>query len=508
MAVAGNRVVAIGKNLKYDTDFKSYERIDLKGSTVLPGFVDSHTHFYFIVKSFGHVILDGLESLEKVLEEIRAHSGRLAESEWVVGEGFSPDRWKKYAMPDRFMLDRVTGGRPAAVFSKDQHTMWVNSRVLKIAGITSKSVDPRGGKIERLENNEPSGILREIPGYFPVYKAIKGLPPDKIRRFYRQALQLAYAKGITGVHSFDDGPEALMLFDGLSRKGQLGLRINYYPPAKFIPELSRKKLRFGYGNDYFRLSGVKIYADGALGSQTALCFNKYIGSKDNYGIEVTSKDEILTFIRQAARLNLPCAVHAIGDRAIAGVLDCLEKAPPLKGGARHRIEHVQLIRRADIGRLKRLKVIASMQPSHCPSDIELIEKYWGGRGRNCYLFNTLSKRNIALSFGSDAPIEPIDPISGISAAVNRRATDRRVSFYPDERISVTQAVFGFTAGPAYAVGQEHERGYLLPEYRADFIVLSDNIYHIPKRRIKDVRILATFFDGKPVYSEKNSRLSF
>lgn len=314
-----------------------------------------------------------------------------------------------------------------------------------------------------------------------------------------------YSRGVTGVHSFD-GPEAFPFFVEMAEKNKLGLRINYYPPNKMLPHLTRGQVAHNYGNDYLKISGIKMFADGALGSQTALCFQKYIGSRGNYGIEVTPKDEMTKMIKQAARLGLPCAIHAIGDKAIANVLDCLEKAPHPKPGVRHRIEHLQMIHPSDIKRLKRLKIIGSMQPSHCPSDIKMINKYWGNRGRNCFVFRKLMKDNIPLAFGSDAPIEPLDPIAGIDAAVNRFAPGIGKSFYPDERISVAEAVFNYTVGPAYAVGQENQHGYLLPGFKADFIILCDNVYKIARRRIKEVDVLATFFDGRLVFKHKNCKL--
>jgi len=507
MAVSGSVIVAVGKNLEKDQDFRKYQHIDLKGRTVIPGFVDSHAHFYFWAMSFSSVKLDGLESLGDALAKIKAHSRKMGPEEWVVGEGFSPDRWNQHIIPDRSMLDVVTGGRPAAIFSKDQHMLWSNSKALNLAGISKVTPEPKGGRIERTSEGEPTGILKEIPGYFPVLKLIQPPASERKLAFFKKALKVAYSRGVVGVHSFD-GLEAMKYFEDLSKKRQLGLRINYYPPGKTLPELEKAGIRYGYGNDYFRILGVKIFADGSLGSQSALCFQKYMGSKDNYGVEVTSKEEMLKMIRDAARLGLPGAVHAIGDKAISNVLDCFERAPALPGNIRHRIEHLQMIRRADIGRLKKLNVVASMQPSHCPSDIRLVKKYWGKRGRNCFVFDTLLKKNIPLTFGSDAPIEPLDPIAGIDAAVNRKGPGIAPVFYPEERISVSQAVFGFTAGPARAASQEHERGYILPGYKADFIILSENIYKTARSRVKNVRVLATFFDGAAVYKEKGSALSF
>lgn len=507
MAVSGGRITAVGNRLEKDSDFTTHEKINLRGRTVIPGFTDSHTHFFFFAMSLRSVDLDGLPTLEDALKKIKKSAAGLGRDEWVLGNGFSPDRWKKYIIPDKFMLDKVTGGRPAAIYSKDQHMMWVNSRALELAGLTAKTREPDGGRIDRLDNNEPSGILRELPGYFPVLKFVDDPPRAKQVKFYRQALEIAYARGVTGVHSFD-GREALEFFEDRVSKNKLGLRINYYPPAAMLAELRRAKIKFGYGNEYFRINGVKIFADGSLGSQTALCFNKYVGSKNGFGIETNSRETILKHIKSAARIGLPTAVHAIGDRAVSNVIDCYEQAPPLPAGARRRIEHLQMIRRADIKRLKKLGVVASMQPSHCPSDIKLVEKYWGRRGRNCYLFKTLIEKNIPLTFGSDLPIEALDPIAGIDAAVNRKAKGIAKPFYPEERISVEQAVNGFTAGPAFTAGQEYERGHLLPGCFADFIILSDNIYKIARSKIKDIDIVATFFDGKPVYRRKSVSLPF
>ncbi len=506
MAVNGNIIIAVGSNLHRDPDFVSYKKINLRGRAVIPGLVDAHTHFYFMAISLGNVHLDGAVSINEVLNRIARHARKLAKNEWVIGEGFSPDQWKKYIMPDRYLLDNITRGRPAAIFSKDTHMMWANSKALALGGLTRHSPDPEGGVIVRFENGEPIGILKEIPAYFPVFKMIKKPPKAKAEKLYRRALEMAYAKGVTAVHSFD-GPDALPFFVEKAAKGTLGLRVNFYPPNKMLPELKEAGVKAPFGNDYLRISGIKIFADGALGSQTALCFDKYIGSKRNFGVEVTSKKEISALMKKAAAIGLPCAIHAIGDKAIANVLDCFAHAPRLKNGARHRIEHLQMIRPSDIARVKKLGIIASMQPTHCPSDVNLIKKYWGKRGKNCYIFNTLQKKNVPLAFGSDAPIEPLDPLAGIHAAVNRFIPGTKKSFYPDERISVARAVFGFTTGAAYAVGQEYERGYLLPGYKADFVVLSKDIYQIPKTEINGVKPLATVFDGRLVYHDKNFRLS-
>jgi len=497
LVLSKNRIVAVGSNLQRDPDFASYPQIDMSGLTITPGLVDAHTHFFYMALSYGRVWLQGLTSAEACLEQIRGHTSGLGKNEWVVGEGFELDRFTKRVELTRQMLDSVTAGRPAVILSKDQHTVWVNSRALKLAGITSRTRQPSGGRIGLGSDGQPNGLLYEGPAAGPVFDLIGSPSSRQIDRFYRRALDTAYRAGVTGVHSFD-GPEGFEYFAQLAEKGRLGLRINYYPPALMIEQLRRSGVRYGVGDEFLRVAGVKIFSDGSLGSQTALCFNKYPGS-DSRGIEVTSTEKLKKLAKAAARLGLPCAIHAIGDLAVSNVLDAFEAAPRLKSGGRHRIEHLQLVRRKDIARLKELGVVGSMQPSHCPSDIDLVARYWSTRGRNAYIFRTLLERGVPLAFGSDAPIEPLNPLAGIAAAVQRSRPGKRNVFYPEERITAEAALHGFTAGPAFAVGQEYCRGYLLPGYPADLVVLSDDITRVAASKIAGVEVLATMLDGRLMY---------
>ncbi len=498
IALYKNKIIAVGNNLEHDPDFKSYTKIDLQGKTVIPGLTDAHTHLYFFAISLGRVKLHGVESIEACLEKIRSYASTLGKNEWVVGEGYSPDQFKKFVEPDKNMLDSVTGGRPAFIFSKDQHSAWVNSKALKIAGITSTTKEPEGGAIVRFENGEPTGILREMSSYIDIYKKIPSPSKSKLQQLYKQALQFAYENGVTAVHSFDQ-KDGFAFFAEQTEKGKLGLRINYYFPETSLDELLEHKILFGTGDDYLRLAGVKIYSDGALGSQSALCFHKYIGSKDNFGIEVESSKSMLKKMKKANKLGFPCATHAIGDKAVANVLDAIEQLPATHFGARHRIEHMELIRKKDLKRVKELNVVASMQPSHCPSDIKMINKYWGKQGENAFVFNTVQKMKIDLAFGSDAPIEPMKPLDGIAAAVLRAKPKSREKFYPEQKISATEALYHYTVGPAIAVGQEHCRGMLMPNYPADLVVLSGDITKIAPTKLYDMKALATIFDGKVVY---------
>ncbi len=503
MAVYRNRIVAVGRNLQHDPDFKTYRRIDLRKKTVIPGLVDAHTHFYYFALSLDRADLHEAGSLKECLSTVKKYAAGLGRNEWVVGEGYSPDRFVRREEPDRYQLDGVTGGRPAFIFSKDEHSAWVNSEALRLAGITSRTPNPSGGEIVRQSDGEPSGILRENPGYGPVFNLIPQPTKKRVDRVFKQATEFAYANGVTGVHSVD-GQDGFVYMSDLAEKNKLGLRVNYYFPAQMLPTLHANKIYYGTGTEFFRLAGVKIFADGSLGSQTALCFNKYIGSKVNYGIEVQSVSQMAKLIKSAAKLGFPCAIHAIGDRAVANVLDAFEQGPSLYFGSRHRIEHLQLVRRKDLSRMKQMGIVASMQPTHCTSDIDLVRKYWGSRGRHAYIFRTIANSGIDLAFGSDCPIEPLKPLDGIVAAATRSRRGSRDVFFREERITAAEALYHYTVGPAIAAGESHRRGYLLPGYPADFVILSEDITRTALSNLHKVSVLATVLDGKVRFSRNGA----
>jgi hypothetical protein len=505
LAVDKNLIVAVGAGLQHDPQLKSFARFDLKGKTVIPGLVDAHTHFYFWAQSLGHVSMQDCNSLESCLRRIKKYAYSLPPNGWVIGEGYSPEAYRKRVAPDHKILDRVTSGRPAFIFSKDEHSAWVNSAAMELAGINRLTPEPSGGRIERDRQGEPTGILREGPGYQLVYRLIPRTGEKEIRRLWQQALDIAWKRGVTGVHSFDS-PEGFSFMEKLSERGKLGLRVNYYPRIEYVADLERARIRYGQGDDFLRFAGIKIFVDGSLGSQTALCFHKYAGSKSNYGVEVTTKETLARYVRRAARLGFPCAVHAIGDRAVSNVLDVLEKSSRLPAPRRHRIEHIQLIRRRDIARLKRLNVIASMQPSHCASDVTMIRRYWPDQAEDAYLFKSIESADVILAFGSDCPIEPLDPLTGMAAAIRRVPKDSRLRFFPSESLSAERSLRAFTVGPAIAAGEEERRGYLLPGYPADLVILSENPTTIPADGLYDLAVLATILDGQPVYADSSIRV--
>jgi len=505
VALSGARILELSpdKNALLNK-YPRYRHIDLKGRAVLPGFTDSHAHFYFWVISLGLVHLEETTSIAEALEKIRKYRKGLAESDWIIGDGWSFLNWREKRRPTAEELDRVTGPHPAAMFSKDQHMLWVNSRALEMAGIDKNTPDPVGGAIERdPHTRKPSGVLCEVPGYFPVIKLISGSEKKQFTTAWKKASRIAYSRGVIGFHSFD-GTDGWKAFEGLHKDNRLGFRVTYYFPASMLNEVISQGIYTGQGDETLRVGGIKIFADGSLGAQTALMKKPYPGGK-NCGVRVTKLSEMCRVINRANKNNLACAVHAIGDRAVADIITAYEKTGNKQ--LRNRIEHLQNIEPKDIKRLKNLNVIASMQPSHCPADRALIARFWGSRGRNAYVFRTLLKNNIPLAFGSDCPIEPLDPLAGIHAAVNRNAGgDRGHKFYPQEAISVRQAVYGFTVGAAYSCGREDFASDIKPGYQADLVVLEDDIHAGPPSQIYRTEVAATIFNGRIVYRNHSSRL--
>ena len=505
IVVDGSQIVAVGFDLHRSPEFKSYAKHNLRGKSIIPGLTDAHTHFLYFALSYNRVIVEGATSIVACQRTIKEFCKGKGKDEWIVGEGFSPDNFKVRSEPNRFDLDAVTGGRPAFIFSKDNHTAWVNSEALRLAGISKKTPDVAGGEIVRESEGNPTGLLREHPAYIPVYDLIPRPTTSVIDSCYPKALGHAYRRGVTSVHSFDQN-HLFPYYERRAERKSMGLRVNFYFRSEGLADVVKSRIRFGTGDEFLRVAGIKIFADGTIGSQTALCFKPYIGGGKNCGIAVTPVKEMIRLGREAAKLGLPCAVHAIGDKAVSNVLDAFEKIPALPPGARHRIEHIQLIRRADINRMRRLGVTASMQPSHCASDIAMIQKYWKNRQKDAYLFRTIDESGIPLAFGSDVPIEPLDPLAGIASAMTRKKRGARDVFMPKERMTALRALHAFTAGAAYAVGQENCRGHLLPGFPADFVVIDGDISRMPAVKLYKSQVLATFLDGKQVFADSDFRL--
>jgi len=504
LIVEGGKIIFAGKS----GDAKKLKRrgdeiFDLRGYTVIPGLVDCHVHLVYWAETRTRLNLDDARSVSEVQKRVGAFKRRIPKGEWLFGRGFDKNLWPEGEKADKKILDAVCPDAPVALTSKDEHCLWLNSVALTEVGIDSNATDPSGGKIVRYDGSqEPTGYLVETACRL-VYEHLEraGKKPD-MEKTVLSAQKEAWKNGVTGVHALPDPgfEKSFALLERLTRDEKLRLRVLMYIPEKRLDWAIELGLQSGFGNDFFKIGGVKIFADGTLGSQTALLFEPYEDSL-NTGVEVASQQHLEKQVKKAAEAGLACAIHCIGDKSAFYALDAFGKALPIHDGKlRQRIEHVQLLRAQDLPKFKKYRVAASMQPVHATSDRKIAEKYWGARCRNAYPWRSLLKSGAMLAFGSDAPIEPLDPLAGIYAAVWRKALNEKESWYPEERISVADAIRAYTVAPAFLSGDQKRRGTLAAGKLADFVLLSDDPFRTAPKKLSALEVLATVVGGEVVYA--------
>ncbi len=391
LAISRDRITAVGN----DDLIRSLARptttiINLGGRPVIPGLTDAHIHWEGVALSLKSVNVFEVPSKAEALLRVAERVRQSAPGEWIVGRGWSQTYWPEQIFPTASDLDRVAPNNPVYLAAKSGHAAWVNTLALKAAGITANTADPAGASIHRDATGQATGILLESPAMQLVQTQIPSLSPDQKADLMLEAQQLAWAAGLTSIHDYDD-PSCMVALQILRERGELGLRVVKNINDPFVHHAHELGIRWGFGDEWLRIGGVKIFADGALGPRTAHMIDPYEGDPDNYGIVVTDKEVIYELVSKASAAGLPSTIHAIGDRAVHDVLDVYEavrgeeaqRGIP-RSARRHRIEHVQLIHPSDAHRLGQLGVIASMQPIHATSDFEMADRYWGSRAKYSY----------------------------------------------------------------------------------------------------------------------------
>ena len=501
VGIVGGRIVAVGTDAEVRAAVGRADGLDLRGRMVVPGLIDAHLHFLSLSLALTEVQLTGVRSIAEAVERVAACARELPPGQWIVGGGWNANTLRDGRWPTKTDLDRHVSTHPVALASQDHHSSWINTRALEAAGIDHNTPDPAGGRIERGDRGEPTGLLFET-AIGAVSKAIPAPSPDQVQRALRAGMRWANRLGLTGAHSMED-PDAFAALQQLRREGGLSLRIYESIPADLLDHAIALGVRTGFGDEWLRLGHLKIFADGALGSRTALMLAPYEGEPDNYGIGVRPREEIRDLIRRAGAAGIATCIHAIGDAANRMILEIYEEAlaDGLLAGLRPRIEHVQVLDRDDIGRLARAGVVASMQPIHCTTDMFGVDRWWGGRGSGAYVFETLRRHGTTLAFGSDAPVDDLSPIAGIHAAVTRQnaAGLPPGGWYPAERLSAYDALRAYTWGAAYASGEEALKGTLEVGKLGDCVVLSQDILAVPGPEILQTLVEATIVGGSVVY---------
>jgi predicted amidohydrolase YtcJ len=481
LAIAGDRIA--GGVGVHETALASPEVVDLGGRVVLPGLNDAHVHFPTWALAQTQVNLDGCASLAEALAQVRAAD--VPEGRIVRGYGWRSGDWADGVEPTKKRLDEVTGERPASMIAKDYHSLWLNSAALALAG---GDLEVEGGVVERDENGEPTGVLREEAAWRFRERHL-AVPDGEYLAAMRSGLRLAASRGVTAVHDKDGWLGALRLWRQLEAAGSLTLRVWQSLPHEHTGDLAAVGLRSGFGSSMLQVGYLKVFMDGTLGSQTAWML-------DRGGVQITSGEELAEIVRRGAEAGFPVAVHAIGDRANREALDAFDQTreswAPL--GLRQRIEHAQVLAPEDVGRFAALGVAASVQFSHAPSDRDLADRFWAGKTELAYAYRSLVESGAVVANGSDAPIEELDPLSGVRAGV-RRTIDERDPWHPEQALTVQQAFEATCLAPAWLAGDERRRGKLLPGYAADLVVLDRDPWVD-----LDAEVVATMVAGRWVHN--------
>jgi hypothetical protein len=512
VAVKDGRFFAVGDDSELEPLIgPKTQIIHLEGRLVLPGFMDSHVHFLAYALRRHQVVLDGVVDWGEVRRRVRAGVERAAPGEWMLGWGWNQNLWGDGTFPSKADLDDIAPHNPVALTRTDFHSLWVNSLALEKAGITAETPDPPESRIDRTpDTGEPSGILREWGAMRLIEDVIPTPNDDVVDTALRETIAEAHQLGLTGVHDMrveTERSNALQAFQRLHRRGELTLRVSCAVPVDHLDEAIAVGLGSGLGDATLRISGVKVFADGSMGSSTAWMLEPYADDPDNYGMAITPKVQLCDIAYRAEQAGLSLIIHAIGDRAIRETLDVLaevreKRERRLEDDLRHRIEHAQLIHPDDIPRLAQLGVIASMQPVHVMDDWPVADRMWGHeRSRTAYALRSLLNAGTHLTLGSDCPVAPLNPLLGIQAAVLRQNKKGKPKggWYPQERLTVAEAVQGYTMGAAYAVRLEDVLGSITPGKLADLVVLDRDIFEIEPGEIASVKPTMTIFDGQVVY---------
>jgi predicted amidohydrolase YtcJ len=503
--IDGNRVRAVADDADALLELaRGAELVDLGGRAVIPGLTDAHIHLKHYATGL-HKVDCETPTLAECLRRVAERARTLPRDAWILGHGWNQNEWGG-EFPTALELDSIAPHHPVYLTHKSLHSAWVNTAALRLAGIAAETLDPTDGTIRRDEHGNPSGVLFETSAQL-VSVLIPDPSVEQIAQVIHEALPVLWRMGLTGVHDFDQRScfGALQI---LHRRGELGLRVIKSIPLDDLEDAVGVGLRTGFGDDFLRIGPVKAFADGALGPQTAAMLQPYEGETDTQGMLMLDAEELFERGRPAVENGLSLAVHAIGDRANHEVLDAYAQLRKLEGSARvplrHRIEHVQLLHPQDVSRLAELGVIASMQPIHATSDMQMAERHWGARSAFSYAWRSQLEQGAALAFGSDAPVESPNPFWGIHAAVTRRRGDGSPGpegWYPAQRLTVLEALQAYTHGAAYAAGVEDRLGCLAPRYLADLLVLDINPFTCEPAQLRDIRPLATMVAGEWMWRE-------
>lgn len=532
LGILDGKIVVAGTDAHVASFCEASRKIDLHGAFVMPGFNDAHTHIAFAGQQKLSLDLDNIPSLAAMQDKIKAYSESLPADAWITGGGWDHTKWVSKTLPTRQDLDAFTGDHPAYIERTDGHIAVVNTAALKAAGITGKTPTPSGSKIDLDATGEPTGIIRETAALALIQAHVPR--PDIARR--RQALTLALddalAHGVTSVQDLSDWDDFLAL-EAMEHDGQLHVRVSEWLTfGDPLATLNEHRRHHDHDDPLLHTGMLKGFMDGSLGSRTAALAAPYSDEPKNSGIPRYDQQALNKLAIERAQAGFQLGFHAIGDRANTMALDAftVAKAERMKlmqqmlpdqgkkagvktldgtlsvslsisDPSRYRIEHAQVLLPGDFDRFAKLHIIASMQPSHLLTDMA-----WAGdrlgpeRVKYAYAWKSFLNHGVLLAFGTDYPVESINPFRGLYSAVTRQNEAGTQTFQPQEKLTLGEALFAYTQGSAFAENAERLKGQLAPGFLADFIILDHDVTTSTPQELLHTRVLNTIVGGKTVYT--------
>lgn len=540
LGIAGDRVILVGSNdAVLACAAPNAQKVDLHGAFAMPGFNDAHTHIADAGLQRLSANLDGTTSLADMQSRIATYAKTLPPGQWIVGGGWDHTKWPSKTLPRRQDLDSVTGNHPALLERVDGHIAIANSAALKAAGIDQTTADPSGGKIDRDAQGQPTGIIREGPALALVQKHIPPPSYETRRKALESSIQDALAHGVTSIQDFSTWNDWLVL-EGMEREGKLPLRIYEWVDFNLpIAVLNERRVSHNPSDLLLHLGMLKGFMDGSLGSRTAALKAPYADEANNSGLPRYRQSTLNDLATERAADGFQLGFHAIGDRANDMALNALQAAEqsgipgsdflcqqreqqaerklppdaivtttnPCSGGPyppadfRFRIEHAQVVSPDAFQRFHDLGVIASMQPSHLLTDMAWAGQRLGPeRSKYAYAWRSFLAHGVTLAFGTDYPVESINPMRGLYAAITRMNEAGTQTFEPQEKLTLNEALFAYTQAPAFAEWREKIKGQLAPGFLADFVVLDRDLTNSTPQQILHTRVLRTVVGGVTRYT--------
>jgi len=494
IAVAADRIVAVGSNEQIKSLTGPNTRVlDLNGATVLPGFTDCHIHLIEYGLSLRNIDLQHTQSIEEVKKIVaeRTHGS----TTWVLGRGWDQEKFAEKRYLTRRDLDEASPEKPVLLRRICGHICVANSAAFTLSGVSAKTPNPPGGIIDHDAAGELTGILRENA----VDLVSQSIPPLELKDYSQAALiasEHALRAGLTTVHCITGSELELKALLNLKSEGRLPLRFYVLIPFDQLKAAVALGIRSGFGDEWVRIGAVKIFTDGSLGARTAALEDPYDDDPENQGVSIYDQQQLDDMVSEAHRSGFQIAAHAIGDKAIAMALHAITRADESAPGRnlRHRIEHASVLNSELIRQMKEAGVVASVQPHFVVSDVWLEQRLGARRASLAYPFHTLVQSGLILVGGSDCPVEPLTPLSGIEAAVNRAG---------GEAITVEEAISFYTRNAAYASSEESMKGTITPGKLADLVILTKDPRKVPAARLSEIQVLFTMVGGKFAYEAKS-----